>query len=98
LAFWLAAFSLLAMAWAIRGGNAGSMPAGLRGRLRLAALALALVVVAAGIGCNDYNYGPSIGPGVSGTPSGTYTITITGTLGNNSSVTRSTTVNLAVGS
>jgi hypothetical protein len=34
---------------------------------------------------------------LSGTPTGTYVITITGTLGSNGNVTHSTTVNLSVG-
>ena len=55
------------------------------------------LVLAAGIGCNNYTYGPNITQTSTGTPTGTYTISIIGILGNNNSVSRGTTINLSVG-
>jgi hypothetical protein len=57
-----------------------------------------LAVVAFGFGCGSTTTGLKITPASSGTPSGNYTIVITGTLGNDNSVSRTTTVNLSVGS
>jgi hypothetical protein len=79
-----------------RGEN---VPARLLMGLRLAALCVTLMIVAPGMGCNNNTYqtGVTFTPAGSGTTSGVYTIIITGILGNNNSVTRATTVNLAVG-
>jgi hypothetical protein len=66
--------------------------------LRLAALAMILAVAAFGIGCGSYTTGINITQATTGTPSGNYTITVKGMLGNNNSVSRTTTVNLSVGS
>jgi hypothetical protein len=65
--------------------------------LRLAGLGAVLFVIAAGIGCNNTTYGPNITQSSTGTPTGTYTISIRGILGNNNSVSRGTTINLSVG-
>ena len=65
--------------------------------LRLAGLGAVLCVITAGIGCNNYTYGPNITQSNTGTPTGNYTISIIGILGNNNSVSRTTTVNLSVG-
>ena len=66
--------------------------------LRLAALSGLLCLLGMFMGCNDYGYYPGITPATTtGTPTGVYTIVVTGTLGNNSSVTRTTTFNLSVG-
>ena len=67
-----------------------------RPRLRFAVLFAALVLLALGVGCENYVNPININPFVNGTPSGTSTITITGTLGDGSGVTRRTTVNLSV--
>jgi len=56
-----------------------------------------LTVAALAIGCG-YEYSSiTINPAATGTPSGNYTIRVTGTLGNNDTVTRDTTVQLSVG-
>jgi Beta-propeller repeat/HYDIN/CFA65/VesB-like, Ig-like domain len=65
--------------------------------LRLAALGTALIVVAFGFACGSSYTGLSITSAATGTPSGNYVIAIQGTLGNNNSVTRATTINLSVG-
>jgi len=64
--------------------------------VRLGALVMLALFIAAEIGCNQNYYNPISPASVSGTPIGTYTITFVGTLGNNSSVTRSTPVNVTV--
>ena len=61
-------------------------------------LAGVLLVASFGAGCNDYSYGPNLLPLQPGTPLGKYTIGLTGTLGNDDTVVRTTTINLAVGS
>jgi hypothetical protein len=65
-------------------------------RLRLAVVLFAFVLVGLAVGCENYVNPINITPAVSGTPAGTYSIVLTGTLGNSSGVTRTTTVNLSV--
>ena len=93
---WLLAFSVAAISFAGLRGRRRSVPAPLAVGLRLAVLAMALLVAAAGTGCNTTYTGLSITPVVKGTPSGVFHITVTGTLGNDSTVQRSTTINLSV--
>jgi len=69
-------------------GRLALMP--LSERLRFAALGVALFLFALGTSCSH-------SATVSGTPPGTTAIAITGTLGNNSKVSRTATVNLSVG-
>jgi Beta-propeller repeat/HYDIN/CFA65/VesB-like, Ig-like domain/Abnormal spindle-like microcephaly-assoc'd, ASPM-SPD-2-Hydin len=97
--FWLS-IVLLAAPWVAwrRRLSEGTLTARLSTGFRLATLAMILLVVVVGTSCNDYSYGPNLTPVVSGTPLGKYTIGIVGTLGNDNSVTRTTSVNLAVGS
>jgi hypothetical protein len=65
--------------------------------LRLAALGAMLGLLGLAAGCDTYGYITAPTPAnFPGTPTGAYTIAITGTLGNNNSVTRTTTVNLTV--
>ena len=59
--------------------------------------ALALVLTTAAMSCNNYGYNVIAPPTITGTPNGTYTISIFGTLGSNKTVVRSTSVNLTVG-
>jgi hypothetical protein len=59
-------------------------------------LLITIVLVALGVGCENYVNPININPEVTGTPSGTYSIVLTGTLGDGSGVTRTTTVNLSV--
>ena len=75
----------------------GTAPVQLSASLRLAALGMMLLTAGAVVGCNTNTFGPGITQQSTGTPTGTYTLGITGTLGNNNSVTRSTTMNLSVG-
>jgi hypothetical protein len=73
-----------------------------RPRLRLVALLVAISLAALGIGCENYVNPINITPNVSGTPAGTTSVVLTGTLpvsnGNGSvtDVTRATTVTLSV--
>jgi hypothetical protein len=60
-------------------------------------VALALVLATAAVSCYNYGYNVIAPPNTIGTPTGTYNITISGTLGSNKSVVRSTTVSLTVG-
>jgi len=68
----------------------------MRPRLRLAVLFLAVVLVALGVGCSNYVNPININPVVNGTPAGNFSIQLTGALGNNSQVTRTTVVSLSV--
>jgi hypothetical protein len=68
----------------------------LRPQFRLGLLLAAIILVAFGASCNNYVNPINITPVVTGTPSGNFTILITGTLGTNSKVTRATTINLTV--
>jgi hypothetical protein len=68
----------------------------MRPSLRVAVLLIAIVLVGMLVACEDYVNPININPEVNGTPSGTYSIPLTGTLGNGSGVTRTTTVNLSV--
>ncbi|HET7215009.1 MAG TPA: SBBP repeat-containing protein [Terriglobia bacterium] len=65
-------------------------------RTSVAALALAASLSALALACNNTYYGPTTTPVATGTPAGTYTVTIVGTLGSNNNIKRTTTVNLAV--
>jgi hypothetical protein len=97
-AAWLAlALALLVANVASSRNRDGGRLARLRVSLRLAALGMMLAVAAFALGCESYLTTISITSAASGTPSGNYTIRIAGTLGNNNSVSRTTTVNLSVG-
>jgi len=63
---------------------------------RLAVLLMAVTLVAFGAACENYYNPINITPVLTGTPSGNFTINIVGTLGNNPTVTRGTTINLEV--
>ena len=88
-ALWLMVLaSAAALASRRERGRLALMP--LSERLRFAALGVALFLFALGTSCSH-------SATVSGTPPGTTAIGITGTLGNNSKVSRTATVNLSVG-
>jgi hypothetical protein len=92
---WILLLALLTLLGAIATGfsrSGGSM----RPRLRLMLLLVAIILAAVGVGCQNYVNPININPVVNGTPSGTFNIVLTGTLGNTSAVTRSTAVNLSV--
>jgi Beta-propeller repeat/HYDIN/CFA65/VesB-like, Ig-like domain len=72
----------------------GARPVRLRARVAVLILATSLTALATA--CNNTYYGPTTKPVTTGTPAGTYTVTIIGTLGNDGSIKRATTVNLAV--
>ena len=66
--------------------------------MRSVVLALfALLLATAAVSCYNYGYNIIAPPPVKGTPTGTYHITISGTLGSDETVVRATTVNLTVG-
>jgi hypothetical protein len=97
-AAWLALALALLVANVVPSRNReGGGLARLRMSLRLAALGMMLAVAAFGLGCESYLTTIKITSAATGTPSGNYTIAITGTLGNNNSVSRTTTANLSVG-
>jgi hypothetical protein len=62
----------------------------------LALLLAAIALVIFGVSCENYVNPINITPHVNGTPSGTYAVTVTGTLGTGTGVVRATTVNLSV--
>jgi hypothetical protein len=92
---WILVAALLALATAMLVGFSRST-LWMRPRLRLMAFLFAIALVALGVGCENYVNPININPAVNGTPSGTYGIVLTGTLGNGSGVERITTVNLSV--
>jgi hypothetical protein len=93
--FFLAALALLAAMVAAGAGSHGTGP--VRKRARAVLCVAALVFLAAlQVSCSNYYYNP-VTPAVTGTPYGVFTITITGTLGNNHAVSHTTTMNLSVG-
>ena len=57
---------------------------------------VAIALVALAVGCENYVNPININPVVNGTPSGTFSIELTGALGTNSAVTRTTTIRLTV--
>ena len=95
--FWEWPLVLMAITFllALAAGLGGVGP-WLRPQIRLGLLLAAIILVAFGASCNNYVNPINITPVVSGTPSGNYTITVTGTLADNSKVTRTTTINLTV--
>jgi hypothetical protein len=92
---WLLLLALVTFLGAIVTGFGRSGP-WLRPRLRLAVLLFAIILVVLGAGCENYVNPVNISPAVNGTPAGTSNIVLTGTLGNTSGVTRTTTVTLSV--
>lgn len=93
---WILLLALLTLLFALLVSRRGSA-AGICSRRRLAVLMVAIAVLALAVGCDDYYVNPiNINPVVNGTPSGTYSIVLTGTLGSNNGVIRTTTVNLSV--
>jgi len=68
----------------------------LRLRAAFAVLAASVLLVSLVAACNQTYVGPNTKPAVTGTPANTYTIGIVGALGSNNSITRTTSVNLAV--
>lgn len=92
----LVALVLLAAAKLADRRRLGSpVPARLAMYLRLASVGVMLCAAALTSSCNNYYQQNNFTP-PAGTPPGAYTVTLTGALGTNSSVVRSTTVNLAV--
>jgi Beta-propeller repeat/HYDIN/CFA65/VesB-like, Ig-like domain/Abnormal spindle-like microcephaly-assoc'd, ASPM-SPD-2-Hydin len=89
-----ALLAVLAAGFATLGGRRSKA---IRVRTRLALLAAAIVVLAAGaVGCQTYGYNVIGAPTIIGTPTGSYVITISGTLGSDGTVIRTSTVNLSV--
>jgi len=92
---WIFLLALLAFLVAIVTGLTRSGP-WMRPRLRLIVLLVSIALVALGVGCENYVNPININPSVSGTPAGIVNILLTGTLGNGSGLTRTTTVSLSV--
>ena len=85
------------MAWGVSRHRRGEFATRLRKCVVLATLAVILGIVSLGGSCNDtYYQNPATPAPIKGTPTGVYTIAITGTLGTSSTIKRATTVNLAV--
>jgi hypothetical protein len=93
----LLAISLLLAALKDQNRRGASVAARFAMGLRCAALCFSLFMVTGWAGCNNYYNGDSFTPATNGTTYGNYTIAIVGALGNNNTVLRGTTVNLAVG-
>ena len=96
---WLLVLALLMILAVMIAGRNGSQR-WLRPQLRLAALLVAILLATLAVGCDEYVNPININPVVNGTPSGTYTITLTGSYATgapaSSTVTRTTTVTLSV--
>jgi hypothetical protein len=95
LARWVLLLALLTFLSAIIAGFSKSK-LWLRPHLRFAVLLTSIVLAALAVGCENYVNPININPVVNGTPSGNYSIELTGTLGNGSGVSRTTTVTLSV--
>jgi hypothetical protein len=95
--FLLAILALLATSTASHRWAHRATMTRLQTHVRFVTLVMMVFLIAAEIGCNEYYYSPFRPAPGPGTSSGNYTIVITGTLGNNSAVSRATTVNLTVG-
>jgi hypothetical protein len=94
----LAILAFLATSTASYRGAHGVTMMRLRARVKFVVLVMMVFLLAAEMACNQYYYSPITTATLPGTPTGNYTIAITGTLGNNNAVARTTTVNLTVGS
>ena len=91
----LAVFMIFTTSFVVGGRRVfGTGP--MRLRASIAVLVLAASLSALATACNDTFIGPTTTPVSTGTPANTYTITLVGTLGNDGSIQRATTVNLAV--
>ncbi len=95
LARWILVLGLLTLLGALVAGLRRTAQ-GMRHRLSLVLLLVVIAWLVLGVSCENYVNPININPYVNGTPSGTYSITLTGTLGDGSGVTRTTTVNLSV--
>lgn len=93
---WLVVLLLICMAAVSRTWSRRQRGASLRLSKAIAAVTIMLLLAVSITGCNSNYVGPSTSSAVNGTPTGTYTVTIVGTLGNNHTVQRTTTVNLGV--
>jgi cytochrome bd-type quinol oxidase subunit 2 len=60
-------------------------------------VAMLLLLAAFQVSCNNYPTQSPVTQQITGTPYGVFTLTVTGYLGSNNSVTRTTTMNLSVG-
>jgi len=93
---WILLCALLTLSGAVLLGlnRSGTwMPA----RFKFVALLVTLVLVSlAVVGCQNYVNPININPVINGTPSGTFNIVLTGTLGNSSAVTRTATITMSV--
>ena len=91
----LAIFMIFAAAFVVAGRRVFGL-APLKLRASFAVLILVASLSALATACNNTYYGPTTTPVATGTPPNTYTISIVGTLGSDSSIKRATTVNLSV--
>jgi hypothetical protein len=91
---WAGAIMLLLLGL---GSVAARKRKGIRTRTAWIIAALGLILLSLGtVSCNDLYYYNNVSPSPVGTPSGTFTITIKGALGSDTSIVRNTTVNLTV--
>ena len=89
---WVGLLALLTLAGAAASAYGGNR----RRRWTWAVLGLAVMLAALALGCENYVNPININPQVTGTPSGTFSIALTGTVGNGINVTRTTIINLSV--
>jgi hypothetical protein len=82
---------LMAMGAALRRAGLWQRP-----QLSMVVLLVALALFALGVGCENYVNPININPVVTGTPSGNFSIVLTGTLGSANSVVRTTIITLSV--
>ncbi|HEV2381740.1 MAG TPA: SBBP repeat-containing protein [Terriglobia bacterium] len=91
---WTLVMGLTALFAALLAANRRRLGGSLRARY--AAVVCILLLTIGAMSCENYGYNVIGTPVVVGTPTGVYVITISGTLGTNSTVIRSTSVNLSV--
>jgi hypothetical protein len=92
---WTLAMGLTALFGALWAANRKRLGGSLRASCAAAVAGILLLTLGA-MSCQNYGYNVIGTPVVVGTPTGVYVITISGTLGTNSTVIRSTSVNLSV--
>ena len=93
---WMFSLAALALLATVVASGTGWMPTRKRAP---AAVCVAILVFLAALlaSCNNYPTQSPVTQQITGTPYGVFTLTVTGYLGSNNSVTRTTTMNLSVG-
>jgi len=93
---WMLSLAALALLATVVASGTGWMPTRKRAPVAVC-VAMLLFLAALQVSCNNYPTQSPVTQQITGTPYGVFTLTVTGYLGSNNSVTRTTTMNLSVG-